>query len=95
MARYILIDEHSGFVWGDIVAADPIAACRTIDEGFGEHGRIYKEIGHASFDGCPGYRVHEAPADFLDATGNWDEALMAVVAALPLVERVAVTGAEG
>ena len=89
MTRYILIDEHSGFVWGDVVAADPIAACRALDEGVGEYGRTYEEIGaRRRFDGRSGYHVHEAPADFPAVDDGQDQATIDAVTALPLIERV-------
>jgi hypothetical protein len=54
--RYVLIDEISGHVWGDVVAADPIKACRAIDTRCGQHKRKkYTDIGSAPFDGHPGY----------------------------------------
>lgn len=50
MARYILIDSYTGYVWGD--SADfaagkpgeinsPIDAARILDESLGEFGRRY------------------------------------------------------
>jgi hypothetical protein len=57
--RYVLIDEISGHVWGDVVAADPIKACRAIDTRYGQHKRKkYTDIGSAPFDGHPGYHVY-------------------------------------
>jgi hypothetical protein len=43
--RYVLIDEISGHVWGDVVAANPIKACRAIDARCGQHKRK-KIYGH-------------------------------------------------
>lgn len=54
MARYILIDSHSGYIWGDTAnlpgfdASAPagdaviIQAARLTDESNGEFGRVYE-----------------------------------------------------
>lgn len=54
MARYILIDNCSGYIWGDTADVggkalslgtgdeDIVAACRTIDTDVGDHGRDYE-----------------------------------------------------
>jgi hypothetical protein len=92
--RYILLDEHSGYVWGDCYATDPCDACRKIDEDCGEHGREYTDIGSEPFAGRSGYHVHEAPHDFLPMGDGQFPKYIDEVAALPFVTRVATRTAE-
>ena len=56
MARYILIDNYSGYIFGDtadingraLQVDNPIDAARAFDEQVrGEHGRAYESIGRA------------------------------------------------
>lgn len=95
MARYILIEVNSGYVWGNAEAADPIAACRAVDESLGAAGRIYEDRGRfGRIDGRDGYHVYEAPAEFQWADGTGDGQsydVIAQVSALPLAARVVVT----
>lgn len=71
MARFILIDQHSGYVFGDTsdFAATrqsdltPIQAARILDESIGEYGRSYVEHGPrsaASMVQSGGYFVYRA-----------------------------------
>lgn len=90
MTRYILIDDYSGFVWGDAEAETPEAACRIVDEAVGETGREYERVG--AFPGHePGYHVHEAPAGFRPVEDGQDPSLIEAVEALPLAAKVAIT----
>jgi len=68
MARYILIDNASGFIFGDtadingaILAVDtPIDACRALDEQVvHEHGRAYEEASSLASNES-GYLVYRA-----------------------------------
>ena len=68
MPRYILIDNNSGYIFGD--SADfaagnqpdltPIEAARRLDESIGEHGREYRELSSAPHDTRTGYAVYRA-----------------------------------
>ena len=60
MNHYILLDNASGYVWGECFADNPELACRLVDEGLGESGREYAEVGHLEVNET-GYRVFEAP----------------------------------
>lgn len=90
--HFILIDENSGFVWGDALAADPIAACRAVDASVGETSRLYDDIGSgARFDGRSGYHVYEAPDGWTWPDGLGDgqnQGVIDAVAALPCVTRI-------
>jgi hypothetical protein len=90
--RYVLIDEITGHVWGDVVAADPIKACRAIDARCGQHKREYTDIGSEPFDGHSGYHVYlatSAYSDYSDVDGQ-DEEFVKAVEAMPFVTRVAI-----
>jgi hypothetical protein len=68
MPRYILIDNNSGYIFGD--SADfaagnqsdltPTEAARLMDESIGEHGREYRELSCMSRDTRTGYAVYRA-----------------------------------
>ena len=67
MARYILIDNNSGYIFGD--SADfathqsdltPASAARLLDESIGEHGRHYVEHSSAPASTVTGYHVYRA-----------------------------------
>lgn len=76
MARYILIDHGSGYIWGDTadcanqsdLASTPIDAARWLDESLGEHGREYTEV--MRLDGRSGYDVYRADANGSDVVGS-------------------------
>lgn len=61
---FAIIDDYSGFVWGVIAAADPITACRLIDEDCKEYGRSYEEVSSFSGSNAAGYHVYEVPHGF-------------------------------
>src|SRR6184192_4420416 len=52
MAAYILIDNCSGYIWGDtrdinghsIECESPAEACRVVDESLGEYDQEYREV---------------------------------------------------
>jgi hypothetical protein len=67
MARYILIDDASGYIWGDTAdidgrnradIEDPTEAARVLDESLGERGRLYEDV--SRLDERSGYRVYRA-----------------------------------
>jgi hypothetical protein len=73
MARYILIDNHSGYIFGDTAdfatgaALEPCDAARTLDESIGEHGRYYDLMRHNPNDTRGGYHVYRADIDGSEA----------------------------
>lgn len=89
MQRYILIDENSGYVWGDCYAATPALACQEIDENLGVSDRQYEDIGHEPFNGRSGYHVHIAHELFVPIDDGREPLLINAVMALPLAARVA------
>ena len=90
--RYVLIDGITGHVWGDVVAADPIMACRSIDASCGQHKREYTDIGSAPFDSPSGYHVYMATSAYGDYAGadGQDREFIKAVEAMPFVTRVAI-----
>lgn len=69
MARYILIDSNSGYIFGD--TADFAAnrqsditsisdAARMLDESIGEYGRSYSELSRNPRSTQTGYHVYRA-----------------------------------
>lgn len=92
MPRYAMIDIDSGYVWGVENAADPVAACRQMDEALGVTGREYEAHGPrsgAGRSGQTGYEVYQAPVGF-DVQNGQDQAEIAAVSALPRVAIVTV-----
>lgn len=75
MPRYILIDNYSGYIFGDTADLDgwndtertPVDAARLLDESIGELGREYTLIGHNPRDTSTGYHVYRADVDGSDA----------------------------
>lgn len=76
MARFILIDAHTGFIFGDTadingrsVAPESITdAARILDaEVVGEHGRAYSEVSRHALTGRTGYLVYRADIDGAEA----------------------------
>jgi len=61
--HYVLIENHSGYVWGECDADNPIDACATVDRQIGGDTRTYE---HAMISGTTenGYHVFAAPADW-------------------------------
>lgn len=78
MARYILIDSNSGYIWGDsadlngqIFTGTALEFAKALDESLGEHGRIYEEV--SRLDGRSGYSVYRADINGSDAVAVvWD-----------------------
>lgn len=68
MPRYILIDNNSGYIFGDIALfaagnqsdLTPTEAARLMDEFIGEYGRVYREMSSAPNDTRTGYFVYRA-----------------------------------
>jgi hypothetical protein len=67
MARYILIDNYTGYVFGDsadidgrIVTGTPCEVASALDASIGEHGRTYTERPSAPRDTSTGYHVYRA-----------------------------------
>ena len=67
MARYILIDNSSGYVFGDTAVyaggqsdLTPIAAARLLDESIGVYGREYVEHSINPHTTATGYHVYRA-----------------------------------
>lgn len=84
--HYVLIDAYSGFVWGEADAANPIEACRIVDEHIGGEPREYEE---QRLDGQQGYFVYRAPADWTAVDDGQSQREIERVTALPLAAQVA------
>ena len=92
MPRYILIDNASGYIFGDTAdyaagrdVHGAIEAARLLDESLGVHGRIYRERFRKgrSGDGT-GYNVYRADIDGSEAVpvvydGQDQETINAVI----------------
>jgi hypothetical protein len=74
MARYILIDNGSGYIFADsadlegkIFTGTPVEFVAAFDASLGEHGREYEELGHNPRDTSTGYHVYRADIDGSEA----------------------------
>lgn len=86
MARYILIENNSGYIWGEAEAADPVAACRAVDANIGTYASTTYEERGANFQpafNAGAYHVYEAPADFPKINNGRDGNAIDAVSALP------------
>jgi hypothetical protein len=70
MARYILIDNNSGYIYGDsadidgrIVTGTPCEVARALDESIGETGRTYEMLNSSPRDTSTGYHVYRVDID--------------------------------
>lgn len=59
--RYILIDNASGYIWGDLHAATPVDAAHALNESNGEYGRAFED-GYSLAANEGGYWVYLAAA---------------------------------
>jgi hypothetical protein len=89
MTRYILVDNNSGYIWGDSADFAPHGdiggaadAARLLDEGLGTTGRAYELLGRNPCTTCTGYDVYlsELGTDVLPVVhdGQDEEAIAAV-----------------
>lgn len=74
MARYILIDNYSGYIWGDsadfngkIFAGTALEFAKALDESIGGEGRTYREQSGPYASNQTGYHVYRADIDGSDA----------------------------
>ena len=74
MARYILIDNYSGFIWGDsadldgaIFSGNAMDFAAALDASLGDHGRTYTEQSRPDASNQIGYHVYRADIDGSDA----------------------------
>ena len=82
MPRYILIDNCSGYIWGDsadlngaIFEGTPLEYAAALDASLGELGRTYKEISKYELPSyADGSRVYRADVHGSDAVAVvWDD----------------------
>lgn len=85
MAHYVLIDNCSGYVWGE--------ACRIVDAEIGGDPREYEESNLVNST-VSGYHVHLAPAGWIEVEDGQSEEEIDRVSALPRVTQVAFTRIE-
>jgi hypothetical protein len=80
MTRYILIDNGSGYVWGEANAETPEEACRIVDAHVGAYDRTYFEA-YSLASNESGYHVYEVRDNFPEIEDGQDlETIMAVEA---------------
>lgn len=81
MARYILIDNYSGYIFGDsadlnghIFSGTPVEFAAALDASIGAHGRTYEDVSrHALASNETGYHVYRADVDGSEAVAVvWD-----------------------
>lgn len=73
MARYILIVNSSGYVWGEADASDPVEACVTINREIGGDEYEY-DVSRFGSSVDSGFHVYEAPADWTPVADGRDGA---------------------
>lgn len=80
MPRYILIDNHSGYIFGDsdnfagsTVLGDltPILAARMFDESTGEYGRAYENVNQLAANET-GYLIYRIDDGIKTVPGIFD-----------------------
>ena len=84
MPHYVLIEGHSGFVWEETDAENPIEACKIVDEKVGTVADEYWEANRSEWNIGNGYFVHLAPSDWTPVEDGQRADEIERVAALPL-----------
>jgi hypothetical protein len=89
MKRYVIIENNSGFIWGDTLADNPEHACTLINRDIsGETWQCdYEEIS-GRFNGRSGFVVYEVVGELPDDYDGQDQEVIDLVASWPLVARV-------
>lgn len=88
--HYVLIDGHSGYVWDEADASDPIEACKIIDDKVGPRDgpMEYEIVSRSEWNTGNGYFVYQAPADWVPVADGQSRTEIERVEALPLVAKV-------
>jgi hypothetical protein len=86
--HYVLIEGHSGFVWEETDATDPIEACRLIDQRIGGEAEHYEIAPRHDWINGSGYFVYETPADWKPVENGQDPEEIERVEALNCVAKV-------
>jgi hypothetical protein len=98
MARHILIDNASGYIWGDsadlngkIFSGTAVEFAAALDESMGEHGRVYIEARNPR-DTSTGYHAYTATDAFPTVSDGQDsETIKAVERDCAYVGFIAIT----
>jgi hypothetical protein len=94
MPHFVMIDHHSGFVWGEVDAGDHETACRLLDESLGQTGLDYHEVSRSRLAAnASAYHVYLAPLDWRPVGDGQDPAEIARVEALEYMTAVEITEA--
>lgn len=89
--RYVIVDSHTGYVWGEGYADTPVAVCALVDRHVDPSEadrRTYFEV--SQLNGADGYRVYDATGLAHPVTDGQDRQTIAAVEACPLVACVAI-----
>jgi hypothetical protein len=87
MTHYVLIDNYTGYVWGEADASDPVEACRIVDTEIGGEARTYEHERIRGSD-VSGYFVHEAPSNWTPVDDGQSQREIRRVQTLPIVASV-------
>lgn len=88
MKKYIMIENNSGYVWGEMEAETAEKACQALHTRIGGHGPDYEERPRPEFSNETGYHVYDGRNFDIDAVGGGDgqnKQLIEAVSALPKV----------
>lgn len=73
MTRYIMIDNYTGFVWGDVDVATPEEACTALDLKIDPSiDRKYEEMPRPDFSNETGYFVYDGTGFDINSVGGGD-----------------------
>jgi hypothetical protein len=92
MKHYVIIENNSGFIWGDTLADNPEHACALICRGIsGEPECEYEEVSRRFNFGDSGFFVFEVIGKLPKDYDGQDQEIIDMVGAWPLVTRVMAT----
>ena len=108
MARYILLDNYTGFIWGDsadiggrTVSGTPVEVAAALDAAIDGYSRTYKEVSrHEMASNETGYHVYRADVNGSEAVaiagdGQDQDAIDAVLRDCEYVTSIRITSREG
>ena len=93
--HYVLIDNCSGYIWGEADAENPIEACQKVDLeiGCGEPREYHEVFSSELASNETGYHVFAAPNDWVwdPALDDQDQEIIATVEQWPLAAVVKIS----
>lgn len=79
MTRLVFIDNHSGYIWGDLADMPLIDAARQLDESIGGDKRAYSLLSLSPRDDRTGYHVYRVDTEMPHSYDGQDQEIIDLV----------------